>query len=807
MRTRRRPALQDKTPGNTPQKPKSKTTRTAKPKLIPVVEITTRPRRAAKAKKVEKEKVEAEPMEVEEQEEESVEGELDQIGDTLGTRCERGGSAEAHLAQEATPVSPTPRATRRGTVRKSPPTTRAKRGRPRKAKVVEEAEEEEEAEQVRGASNGLLVLDVGLTSVLDHVPAPEDADMDVPVAEESDAGEYLHTETRITYPYSPQASEPPLDERHVEQPQAQALRMLPSPASPSGEHQRTRRPLGSIPPTTFPIAQPERYSTPESVPVADDESTASDAVRAILATPSPARIIRAPIPVEQTPLGKIKPLRESLGPFLSRGRKDSSIRKWNAGLSRAYSPLPPSSPPLPSPPAQPVASSSQQQLPQRYRFSSDEPDENLENGPGPVYERRDSPELSDDDPFGLLATERKLKSLRQRHVAVESSRAPGASRAPLGTLALDEVPSSVLIPDKIPTPMPSDEDHNIDDLYLDVDPVRPSHHDDSDGSEYEDRENVPSDDYDLNEDKENLEPSPLVFDHKENDQPLEEGELEIRNSDEENIASVAPILLASAKAKRSLDELLAPSSSSASPTHALRTPHKHRTAHQRSPLPTPHFSDDGDGIFADSPLTARSMRNSSPSPVKPSVVRPKGPRRPLATLELEEPESPKVAGKKRTRAQVEESSEESDPRAAVRKLEALLPKRSKTRATAATKAARGRPAVRGKGKGRENIPQSESSSETSEDVDSSPPKAPPTRGRGRGRGAARGRGRGRGRGRAAAPVSSGSRAAAPATRGRSTSRGRPVSKGKGKEKAVEEDPEEAEVRGAGGFDSPSEDWC
>ena len=71
MRTRRRPALQDKTPGNTPQKPKPKSTRTAKPKLIPVVEITTRPRRAAKAKKVEKEKVEQEPVEVEEQEEES----------------------------------------------------------------------------------------------------------------------------------------------------------------------------------------------------------------------------------------------------------------------------------------------------------------------------------------------------------------------------------------------------------------------------------------------------------------------------------------------------------------------------------------------------------------------------------------------------------------------------------------------------------------------------------------------------------------------------------------------------------------
>ncbi|KAI0691924.1 hypothetical protein C8T65DRAFT_699670 [Cerioporus squamosus] len=183
---------------------------------------------------------------------------------------------------------------------------------------------------------------------------------------------------------------------------------------------------------------------------------------------------------------------------------------------------------------------------------------------------------------------------------------------------------------------------------------------------------------------------------------------------------------------------------------------------------------------------------TSPSPVKPSVVRPKGHRQPLGTLELEDPESPKVAGKKRTRAQAEESSEDTDPRAAVRRLEALLPKRSKTRAMTATKAARGRAAVRSKGKGRENIPQSESTSEIGDDNNSSPPKAPATRGA-RGRGAGQGQGRGQGRGRAAAPLPTGIRAAPAVTRGRSTSRGRPVSKGKGKEKAVEEaDPEEDE---------------
>ena len=49
MRTRRRPVLQDKTPGNTPQKPKTKSTRSAKPTLVPVVEIKSKPRRTGKA--------------------------------------------------------------------------------------------------------------------------------------------------------------------------------------------------------------------------------------------------------------------------------------------------------------------------------------------------------------------------------------------------------------------------------------------------------------------------------------------------------------------------------------------------------------------------------------------------------------------------------------------------------------------------------------------------------------------------------------------------------------------------------------
>lgn len=51
MRTRRRPVLQDKTPVNTPQKPRAP----AKPRLVPIVEIKTRLRRTGKVKQADNE--------------------------------------------------------------------------------------------------------------------------------------------------------------------------------------------------------------------------------------------------------------------------------------------------------------------------------------------------------------------------------------------------------------------------------------------------------------------------------------------------------------------------------------------------------------------------------------------------------------------------------------------------------------------------------------------------------------------------------------------------------------------------------
>ncbi|KAI0365924.1 hypothetical protein BV20DRAFT_1056069 [Pilatotrama ljubarskyi] len=630
------------------------------------------------------------------------------------------------------------------------------------------------------------------------------------------------------------------------------LRHISTPESPTAGRQpplaRKRKPLQ---PASVP--EPQRYNTPDTIPVAEDDSSHSDAIRAIFDTPSPARIIRAPIPVQSTPLGgRLEKYSSPLRPVPARGRHESSIRRWNHGVSRAYSPLPPSSPPPPSPPTQePVAGPSRlrsQLQPPPGPRSENEFDDNMENEAPhvPVYVSREHD--SDDDPFGLLAAERKVKALRQRRAMAESSRAPGMPRAPLGTLAVDEVPSSdVPIPDHLPTPLPSDDDHNIDDLYLDIDPVRPGiprlervddEHEEAAVEEEEDdgdKENVPTADYDLDEDKENLRPPHLARRDDgsddsaaldlplENDEDAENAPPTPEESNDENLP-IPPLLAASAK-KIGVAELFEPSSSSASPTHALRTPHKHRSAHKRTPLPTPHFSDT---VFSDSPLTAKSIgrRDSSPSPIKPISVAPRprptagpsGVRQPFAPLEMEvdeptpEPSPKPVAGRKRTRAQAEQSEgdDSSDPRAAVRRLESLLPKRSKARTASSTARGRGQETaratgrgqgrVRGRGRGRgataaakekgRAVPVEEDGSESdveNSDVSSSPPKAKKaktTRGTGSGRGASTSRGRARGR--SVAPTS---------TSGRPTSkRGRSTSKGKGKERAEEVDPGEDEER-------------
>ncbi|KAI0827631.1 hypothetical protein BC628DRAFT_144732 [Trametes gibbosa] len=789
MRTRRRPVLQDKTPVNTPQKPRQ--TR-AKPLVVPVVEIKARLRRAGKAKQ-------AEEREKGNLDVEDPHGELGVQEDTSRSSERRAGRVEDdHLRQVVPPATQEPPASDPNVPTRRATTVNGGRGKGTTAPRKKRADHKPRTKQD-------ITTQITVENHVADSRKPPSGDTDVhhspmPLL----AAGVVRTEPSTQGgPGSP-------------------LRHISNPTSPTAGRQalpkRQRKPLQ---PTTVPTPAPIRETTPDSIPIADEDSSPSDAVKAIFDTPSPARIVRAPIPAQSTPLGGRLYHMSPLPALPTRGRHESSIKRWNHGVSRAYSPLPPSSLPPPTPPTQqPIAETSRLQLPVQSREI--EEDYDMENEPprAPVYVSR---EHSSDDPFGLLAAERKVQAIRKQRAKPESSRAPGVVRAPLGTLALDEVPSSdVHIPEHLPTPLPSDDDHNIDDLYLDVDPIRsvPARvgPDEEYGDEEdEDKENVPTADYDLNEDKENLRPPrPYKDSSPQLDLSLdriEDSNAELSSPDQDGKISI-PRLLAASAAKTGLAGLFQPSSSSASPAHALRTPHKHRSAHKRTPLPTPNFSDGG---FSDSPLTAKSvgMRDSSPSPVKPSAAiharskaGPSGVRRVLAPIEVEgEPEEEEVpedrapqkvvakVGRKRTRAQAVQSEAEdsSDPRAAVRTLESLLPKRSKRRAASGT-TRRGRGAtVNGKGKGR--AAAKESGSETELDSDASPPKAKrakimpgSARGRGRGRGASVARGRGRGRGRSTAPVSVSGRPAS--KRGRSMSKG----KGKSKERVEEIDPEEDEER-------------
>ncbi|KAL1940324.1 hypothetical protein VTO73DRAFT_8896 [Trametes versicolor] len=858
MRTRRRPVLQDKTPVNTPQKPRAP----AKPRLVPIVEIKTRLRRTGKVKQADNEHEAAvdagdigehapEPEEVpvaaskprspepRERTRPSAtakgareKGAGARRGDDAGRQSvsQKEGAARLadgdHTGKRKRTNAQEPVATNAGATAGTVP-------KPAKIrKTVAATAEALEPQQKLGTrskfTRGRKNEDVGITQ-----PTTRPADIQSPTATRRHVEPTGPSQKGKARANDDPTAAPTAKDTHAFDHgggnRAPLRHISPAPSPTAGRKVLPVRRREPLQPTSVP--SPQRASTPDTIPIADDDSSQSDAIKAIFDTPSPARIIRAPIPAQSTPMGGRLEKKFSPLPSLNvRGRQQSSIRRWNHGVSRAYSPLPPSSPPPPTPPTQePVAGSSRLQPPSQPQPEEDN-DYDMENAParGPTYVRKER--LSDDDPFGILAAEKKLKALRARRAAmIESSRAPGVVRAPLGTLALDEVPSSdVRIPEHLPTPLPSDDDHNIDDLYLDVDP-RPARmvlDEEYDDEEDEDKENIPTADYDLNEDKENLQP-PRLFSKNDNESEPPSLDLSLEgNSDAENgplpplgeagDLPIAPLLAASAK--KGLTTLFEPSSSSASPTHALRTPHKHRNAHQRSPLPTPNFSD--------TPLTARSTdrRDSSPSPVKPSVVRagPSVVRKPLAPIEIEvddaladSEEPPKVAGKKRTRAQAAvPSGSDSDPRAAVRRLESLLPKRSKTRVAVTARGAapsRGRGRGRGaaaKGKGRAAPVESTSEGDVESDAeesDTSPPKAKKAKTT-RGTGRARGTSRGRPRGRAAAPVSTRGRSVAPAsTRGRTAApvsasgrpaskRGRSTSKGKGKERAEEIDPEEDEER-------------
>ncbi|KAH9925913.1 uncharacterized protein BXZ73DRAFT_103083 [Epithele typhae] len=594
MRTRRRPALKDKTPGNTPQKPKPTSAKPLKkPKTVPVVEIKVRPRRG-KQKQPEDEEKDGRMDAVEER--------GDEVTDASPPATALSSAAEVRAHLEETKEDKT-----------NARSTRLRSRTTRKDAQLKASSDAEDAE------NGPPPRDLG-AQALRVLPPPD-------------------TPTVARVPLRPA--------RHVPVPAAAATR-----AHVDAQHPHTHSHIPAHAPT--PLSP--RPATPESIPIADDDSTASDAVRAILATPSPARLVRPPIGAQATPLGKLPPLAESFKPFYVRGRHENSIRKWTAkvvgGASAGpHSPLPPSSPV--------VASSSQQVAlppPVRYRGSW-----TGEARTEAIYaERKESDESDEDDPFGLLATTTKGKAQATK------------------TTVPWWMPSAALVPKKVPTPLPSDDSQFDDnDLYLDVDPAPPTSRLEFGGDE---------EDMEENGDKEN-EPDWLQFDDTEN------AALDVEEENDENAPPPPPPNDPHAAANTSAPLLARPEAlalllaePSPSPTSSEErtpsTPHKLHV-HQHPPLPSPAFSasPSDEGLDLAEWETHRTRpRPRPPLPhAGPSIVRP-AVRQPLATLELEPEEPPSPVEREEKESGPSAQSSDSDPRNAVRRLEALLPKRSKTRA-------------------------------------------------------------------------------------------------------------------------------
>ncbi|KAI0937831.1 hypothetical protein AcW1_003886 [Taiwanofungus camphoratus] len=504
---------------------------------------------------------------------------------------------------------------------------------------------------------------------------------------------------------------------------------LVPPPSPRPVHVRTD------PPSGIPDLEPDLLSSPSLV-----KSAKRLGIAPVLMQSTPLALRRRKI---RLPLHRL-PIRDRDG---DRGPTGNEAHAINS-LRRDPSPLPPSSPPSNSSFSQrfvlPPVHPRDYHRPAEVE-DEDEDKENINMGTDAFYVHKDKVS-EEEDPFGFFATENKLKALRAQHPlrSGQSSRKgkePAVPcRAPLGTLSLVEpTPLSALTASAQP-PSPEDE-HDIDDFYLDIYSPRP-------GGELltEDVHAVPKQspglgsvsDNDVDEDKENAAPLP------------------------------APALIPSAL----LPFSIAPSSSSSA--DPLRTPHKPRSARKRMPLPSVTFSRSGS---SSSPAVSE-MRSlvpdnlSSPSPSKASAARrASGPlplvrgsaslhRASAATHNVakddvndKENELPRLTGKRR-RAADAGSDSEVDPIIKSRRLEELLPKRPAKRPTRTT-------AGRGRGRAKVQVSEMESDggndSNTDEDAEINKKRSTSERGRGRSRG--RGRGRGKGRGAAASSRPATTRAA------------------------------------------------
>lgn len=518
---------------------------------------------------------------------------------------------------------------------------------------------------------------------------------------------------------------------------------MPSSSRPSG----SLRPSDSFAPPPPPFFEQRTPSfvppTPRPKHVQRLLRPAND-VEGVLASPTPAKTGLGPLIAQSTPLQfRTRRPRIPLNNFSRTADAVATTSKAKGKQRAREESLPPSSPPPSSPAGSLVPFAVRADLMAALDDEPLEPEDKENTSAVPLQKERSR--SSEDDPFGFLAAERKLKTIRR-----EKGQGSEQSRRPLGTLTVSRrTQSPSPAPLQLPTPDgDSDADGDPEDnRFFGVgspglaraaqaqklsdtaasDPVIQLVYDDhSDALSYAD----PDEDMgDLEaEDQENAPPNPA--------------------------------------------ELV--STSRAQP----RTPHKPKTARQRSPLDSPHFEDDsdvGEGTPSRSTGPVEELERPNLRPVRERLPS-------SAAQDDDAVEEELIAGSVQESDDEEEATprppapvirkrrlDDEDPMKAAKKLEKLLPRRpakrarrasndeseaseplakrtrgrgrGRARARGGTRGGVGRGRGRGKGKVRaeEGVSEGESESETDEEVEEVvEPKSSSGRGRGSSRGGSRG---------------------------------------------------------------------
>ncbi|KAH9833457.1 uncharacterized protein C8Q71DRAFT_860250 [Rhodofomes roseus] len=720
MRARRRPALQDKTPGNTPQSHHSDASK-AKEALF------NEPRKPLGALPIAPEVV-------------------PRIADENGTPLSVPPSPHPHHVRRVPQPPPEPLEEESGSELSAPPTPTPSRIRRPGTRPSEMPRYSSDFRSDAARHSNML------SAAMLPVPAGSEREpLSYGASSDSSAGPSPSPVKTMNWPLSNRRPLPPPTFRPL-------VEAAPSPLPT--KHARlssSSRPSGGfLPPPPPPPVFAFEHRTPSFVPPTPKPKHVKTLLRpandedGILASPTPIKSGFGPLLMQSTPapLRKRRPRLPLNGLSMRAPQREAAPVAASSkakGKQRAREEsLPPSSPPPPSP-GDPGAVPFAVREDLMAELEDDEPleSEDKENmGAGgsvalgsafdvvPLQKERSR--SSEDDPFGFIAAERKLKAIRKDK---DKGKAPASSsRPPLGIVVVSRpTPSptpgpstAVAEPLQLPTPDGGSEaDSNPgDDRFAGIDSPRLGH----DFPEAELPDPAASDPliqpaYDSNSD---------VLSYADPDEVYVREEDEDEEEDKENAAPPP----APAEPSVQGDDESATGSPEADPT---RTPHKPKSARKRSPMLTPDFEHESSEVGEGTP--SRSMGPAELLDLTRSVPA----RRPQARAAAEdimdedearderdeekrasesEREEPTPVAKPATRKRRRGKEDEEDPIKAAKNLEKLLPKR---------------PAKRAK-------PASDDESES----ESSDPPAKRARGRGRGRARGRGRGatgRGRGRGR------------------------------------------------------------